>query len=769
MIATPTLRRHPQDTESSERRRAFFLSLTLHLALLYLFIYLQNLPRPIPPTETYLVIDLGVPAKGEENLAATVSEPAPQGEAVRVADSTIGTPQSSTPAPAEETTPQTSPEIAASSAPQVNPTTETTTSTTATSSPPTSTPSSSSETRPVTVATAISVPTPQVQTAVPQTLELPTPSAQASVAEAQTVPTPQVITSATAITSIPTPQAQASVTETQSVPTPQVQTLVTETQNIPQPQAQASVAEAQAVPTPQASASVAEAQAVPTPTAQSSLAESQAVPTPQVSSSVTEAQAVPTPTAQSSLAESQTVPTPQASASVAEAQAVPTPTAQSSLTESQTVPTPQASASVAEAQAVPTPTAQSSLAESQAVPTPQVNTAISSTQSVPSPQVQVAVSAPRAASETTGETTGQNTEATTGNPNAQVGPNSPATAPNNNRNTAGVSQGNNDSGDSNAEQSDGPQGGDGPTANQTAAADNPNIDNRGAAAQPNGSNRPTGAPRPPAEPFRERLERPLAVMIDNVSGYPQRGFKEASAIYEMPVEGGYTRLMMVFDRNSPSSVGPIRSARDYFHTLSEGLGGILVHDGGSPAALQQIAASKTPTFNAYSSGDLFSRDSSRSAPYNLYSTGSKLRSAINRLNLNTSRTLSGTIYRPTEDSPEAGQKTLYSSGSYKSGFRYIPNLNLYQWQRNGSNASDAYSESILVDAVIVADTSVQPIPGDDAGRLYVSLSGGNATLYVRGKEVPGRWSRQNGFSFFNSSGEKVDLTPFKHWVIFASP
>ncbi len=741
MIAVPTLRRHPQDTESSERRRAFLLSLTLHLALLYLFIYLQSLPKPLPPTETYLVIDLGVPAKGEENLAATVSEPAPQGEEVKVTDNAIGTPQSSTPAPAEEETPQTSPEIASSSPPQTNPTTETTNaSTTATSSPPTSTPASSSveETPNVRVATAVSVPAPEVQT---------------SIAQPQTVPTPQV---------------EAALTETQVVPTPQVITSAVATLNVPTPQAQASVAEAQAVPTPQAQASVAEAQAVPTPQAQASVAEAQAVPTPQAQASVAEAQAVPTPQAQASVAEAQAVPTPQAQASVAEAQAVPTPQAQASVTESQAVPTPQVNASVATAQAAPAPQVNVSVATTQAVPTPQVNASVTTAQAVPSPQVQVAVSAPQTASQSTGESTGQDTEATTGNPNAQVGPNSPATALDNNRNTTGSSQGRNDSGDSNARQSDGPEGGDGPTPRQTAAADNPSTDNRGAAAQPNGSNRPTGAPRPPAEPFRERLERPLAVMIDNVGGYPQRGFKEASVIYEMPVEGGFTRLMMVFDRSNPSSIGPIRSARDYFHTLSEGLGGILVHDGGSPAALQQIATSNTPTFNAYSSGELFSRDSSRSAPYNLYSTGTKLRSAINRLSLNSSRMLSGTIYRPAEDLPAATQETLYSTGAYKSGFRYIPDLNLYQWQRNGSNAKDAYNESVLVDAVVVAKTSVQKIPGDNAGRLYVSLSGGSATLYIHGKEVQGRWSRKNGFSFSDSSGKKIDLTPFKHWVIFTS-
>ena len=71
-----------------------------------------------------------------------------------------------------------------------------------------------------------------------------------------------------------------------------------------------------------------------------------------------------------------------------------------------------------------------------------------------------------------------------------------------------------------------------------------------------------------------------------------------------------------------------------------------------------------------------------------------------------------------------------------------------------------------MDAVVVARIIAQPLPNDPEGRLYIPLSGGEATLYLRGKEIPGTWSPEDGFTFVGPDGP-IDLTPFKHWVLFA--
>ncbi len=61
-------------------------------------------------------------------------------------------------------------------------------------------------------------------------------------------------------------------------------------------------------------------------------------------------------------------------------------------------------------------------------------------------------------------------------------------------------------------------------------------------------------------------KRPLAVMIGNTSdALPQYGISAADVIYEVPVEGSYTRLMAIFqDYSGLEKIGSVRSCRHYF-------------------------------------------------------------------------------------------------------------------------------------------------------------------------------------------------------------
>lgn len=59
--------------------------------------------------------------------------------------------------------------------------------------------------------------------------------------------------------------------------------------------------------------------------------------------------------------------------------------------------------------------------------------------------------------------------------------------------------------------------------------------------------------------------RPIAFMIDNnINAMPQAGLQQADLIYEMIVEGGETRLMIVMKDKDVSKVGPLRSSRHNF-------------------------------------------------------------------------------------------------------------------------------------------------------------------------------------------------------------
>ena len=60
--------------------------------------------------------------------------------------------------------------------------------------------------------------------------------------------------------------------------------------------------------------------------------------------------------------------------------------------------------------------------------------------------------------------------------------------------------------------------------------------------------------------------RNIAVMYNNIStvwGY-QSGLQDAYLVYEILVEGGYTRLMAVFKDATTERIGSVRSSRPYF-------------------------------------------------------------------------------------------------------------------------------------------------------------------------------------------------------------
>ena len=595
------------------------------------------------------------------------------------------------------------------------------------------------------LAEAVTLPQPEALAEVTPPETLPTPEASVEVAPAAPVPQPQVEAAVTEARDVQ-PQASVSVTQTQPVPSPEASVEVTEARDV-QPQASAEVTPAQAVPQPEVSAATTEAQPVPQPQVEANVTEARDVQ-PQVSAEVTESQAVPQPEVSAATTEAEPVPQPQVSAEVAEARDVQ-PQARASVTEAQPVPSPRASSTVSAAREVQ-PQATASVAAARTVPQPSASASAAPASTVPQPAATSTTAASRGVAIT---------------PQAQVSAAQPVPTP---QASVGRVASRAETGTAGFQTNSTP-GGNAERSGQTAAVPDATAEGRGTATSPDGSATPSGAPLVRI-PYEENRLRPLAVIIDNVNGYPQAGLAEASLIAEMPVEGGLTRLMTVYDQADPQTVGPVRSARDYFLELALGLGGVLVHDGGSPTALAAIANSDFPTLNANAAGgsELFQRAGERRAPYNLYSTGDSLRQAVNTLNLGAARVVSGTTYLPAEDTESVVSAEVAYSGDYSSAFRFINDLNQYRWVRAGEDAVDASGAGVYVDAVIVAEVEARPIPDDLEGRLYMRLRGGGpATLYLRGKAIPGRWEPEGGVSFFTSLGDPVDLTPLKTWVLFA--
>ena len=129
---------------------------------------------------------------------------------------------------------------------------------------------------------------------------------------------------------------------------------------------------------------------------------------------------------------------------------------------------------------------------------------------------------------------------------------------------------------------------------------------------PSGINPLTG------EPMESKYEnnRPVAVMLNNLkAAQPQLGISQADIIYEVPAEGGITRMLGVYQSlEGVGNLGSIRSARSYYLELALGLDALFVHAGGSPGAYRDLPTWGVDNMDGVrgrSDAEIFWRDAER--------------------------------------------------------------------------------------------------------------------------------------------------------------
>ena len=124
--------------------------------------------------------------------------------------------------------------------------------------------------------------------------------------------------------------------------------------------------------------------------------------------------------------------------------------------------------------------------------------------------------------------------------------------------------------------------------------------------------------------------RPIAVMYNNIqAGLPQSGISKADVIFEGQCEGGVTRLMGVFQNyDDVTSIGSIRSCRDYYPFLAAEYDAAYFHFGQSDFALEFLSDPELRTFNGMNGDYNYERRSDRVSPHNVFTTPENLVTAM---------------------------------------------------------------------------------------------------------------------------------------------
>jgi hypothetical protein len=280
--------------------------------------------------------------------------------------------------------------------------------------------------------------------------------------------------------------------------------------------------------------------------------------------------------------------------------------------------------------------------------------------------------------------------------------------------------------------------------------------------------------------------RPYAVMMNNIKqALPQSGNAQADLYYELPEEGGITRIMAIFqDLEDVGKIGSIRSTRPYYVQLAYSLDSILVHAGGSQDAYTQISTLGVTDIDSLGKGSqVFYRDQARrSAGYalehtlyadsdtilNWVSNNSKYRTEHQDSFL--ARSFHTFVADGTPDNGSAATTVTVPFSGYKTGvFRYDEAQRLYMVEEyNAPYVDEQTGEQIAVTNVIVIQTRIAQISGDSKGRLSIAITGSGSGYYAcGGKYIPITWSKEqysDPYTLKDANGQDISLGVGKTYI-----
>lgn len=266
--------------------------------------------------------------------------------------------------------------------------------------------------------------------------------------------------------------------------------------------------------------------------------------------------------------------------------------------------------------------------------------------------------------------------------------------------------------------------------------------------------------------------RPVAIMLNNLKrALPQLGLSQADMIYEIEAEGGITRLLAVFqDAAQVGELGSVRSARDYYVSIANGLDAIFMHAGGSPKAYEVMKnwdVNHLDCVNGPYEGTLYWRDAVRkkSAGYehSVLTSGEKIGALLptyKSLNLQHKSGYPQPLVFLNEDEQPVGEPAGFMRvpfSTYKTGlFTYDEKTQSYLVAQDIDKAKaqpvlDGNTDTQLaVKNVLVLRTDIKPVRGDEAGRLDVRTTGsGSGYFLCDGVVQPITWTKNDHSSPFS--------------------
>ena len=264
----------------------------------------------------------------------------------------------------------------------------------------------------------------------------------------------------------------------------------------------------------------------------------------------------------------------------------------------------------------------------------------------------------------------------------------------------------------------------------------------------------------------------LAIKIDNVAAArPQSGINQADVVYEELVEAGITRLVAIFQTESPSVVGPIRSARTSDPILLSGFDmPLFAYSGANQITLDIVYASDVISVNWNRASSAYWQSTTRRSPHNLYASATQLW-ALNPEPERTELPPAPFEFRGSEEplhpSAVPAERVDIDFGWTEVDYRW--NGSGWARRQRGTAHIDSNGVRVAPSNMIVQFVRYGTSPAAETSPEAETVGTGVAWIFTDGHLIIGEWDRTDASlpAIYHVEGEEIRLTPGRTWVALA--
>ncbi|MCZ2845683.1 MAG: DUF3048 domain-containing protein [Candidatus Bathyarchaeota archaeon] len=251
---------------------------------------------------------------------------------------------------------------------------------------------------------------------------------------------------------------------------------------------------------------------------------------------------------------------------------------------------------------------------------------------------------------------------------------------------------------------------------------------------------------------------------------PLSSISQAEIVIEGPVANpkGITRLLAIYQCQSPEEIGSIRSVRPYMADLALGFDTIFSSWGGSTAAIQRIKNLGLDWLDSrVNPAGAFFRKKNVPAPHNGFTSLERLKIAAQSLNMREVNQFSGYMFFEEEEvNFSKKDQNLKINYAYPVEYKYDPKTGNYLRFWNDRPMIDRNtSKQVWAGNVVVMKTKIGVL---SAGVVDVKVVGtGQATIYQAGEKIEGIWQKEDSrarLAFFDEEGKEIKFIPGPIWI-----